>query len=111
MGYACESCGTWIFNRFEYADHVTTDCQNLSHYFENTAIEIGKNFFARTYSVDNTPKQISDADISKIQRDEYENAPAILISKNNKVVQKLYVVEPDMIYVYSDGCRFYFKKQ
>ena len=107
---SCEFCGEWRYSGFEYANRITADCQGMSHDFENTIMTIGKNFFNHTYSIDNTPTQISDVDIIKVPVDEYENAPAILISKDNKIMQKLYITASDKVYIYLDGCRFYFNR-
>lgn len=108
---SCEYCGKWRYSGFEYASRITADCQAMAHYFESANINLGKNFFDHTYSMDNTPKQISNVDISKVSLDEYENVPALLISKDSKVVEKLYIAEPDKIYILLDGCRFYFNRK
>lgn len=108
---SCEYCGKWRYSGFKYANHITADCQTLSHDFEYTDIQIGKNFFANTYSMDNTPHQINNVNIIKVSVDEYENVPAIIISKDNNVIQKLYIVAPNVIYMLLDGCRFYFNRE
>ncbi len=108
---SCEYCGDWIYSGFQYAGLVTVDCQAVSHDFENTNIHIKENSFRQTYSVDNRQKQIDGIDIIKVAADEYENAPSILVSKDGNVVQKLYIVAPDEIYILSDGCRFYFSRE
>lgn len=109
-GQSCEYCGEWLYTGVEYANRVTADCQDMARDFENTNINIGENFFNHTYSIDNTPKHISDVCIIEVPVDEYENVPVILISKDNKVVQKLYITAPDRVYIYTDGCRFYFNR-
>lgn len=110
-GQSCEYCGEWLYARFEYANHITADCQDLANDYKNVGITIGESFFNQTNSIDNIPKQISDVDIVKVPADTYENSPVILISKDNKIVQKLYIAAPDMIYIYLDGCRFYFNRE
>lgn len=110
-GKSCEYCGEWLYARVEYASRITADCQDMAHYFEDAHITIGENFFYHTYSIDNTPKQIIDVDIITVPADEYENVPAILISKDNKVVQELYIAAPDKVYMLLDGCRFYFERE
>lgn len=110
-GQSCEFCGGWRYSGFEYASRITADCQDIATYFEGANMTIGENFFNHTYSIDNTPKQIRNIDITKVPVDEYENVPAILISKGNKVVQKLYIAAPDTVYIYVDGCRFYFNRE
>ena len=38
---SCEFCGKWSFDRFEYAGHITADCDGMAQsYYENTAVEI-----------------------------------------------------------------------
>lgn len=108
---SCEYCGEWRYSGFEYANRITTDCQDVARDFEDTNITIGENFFYHTYSMDNTPKQINNVDIVGVSMDEYENVPAVLVLKDSKVIQKLYVVTPDTIYMYLDGCRFYFRRE
>lgn len=110
-GQSCEYCGEWLYSGFEYASRITADCQDMTHYFEDAHITIGENFFNHTYSIDNTPKQIIDVNIITVPADEYENTPAIWISKDNTVVQKLYTAVPDTIYIMLDGCRFYFNRK
>lgn len=110
-GQMCEYCGEWVYTGFEYANHITADCRDMARDFKNVSITIGENFFYRTNSENNMPKQIRDVNIVKVPVDEYENLPAILISKDNKIVQKLYMAAPDMIYIYLDGCRFYFNQE
>lgn len=110
-GQPCEFCGEWRYSGFEYASRITADCQDIATYFEDANMVIGENFFNHTHSIDNTPKQISNVDITKVPADEYENVPAILISKDNKVVQKLYITASDRGYIYADGCRFYFNRE
>lgn len=110
-GQSCEYCGKWAYTGFGYANYITTDCQGMANDFKNASITIGENFFYQTYFVNNASKQISDVGIVKIPVDEYENVPAILISKDNKIVQKLYIAAPDMIYIYLDGCRLYFNRE
>lgn len=109
-GRLCEYCGEWRYSGFEYANRVTADCQDIAHDFEMSSITIGENFFRNTYSIDNRQKQIDDIDIIKVPVDEYENVPAVLVSKDSKVVQKLYIFGPDKIYILLDGCRFYFNR-
>lgn len=109
--HSCEYCGEWRYSGFEYANRITTDCQDSARDFEDTNITIGENFFYHTYSVDSTPKQINNVDIVSVPMDEYENIPSILVLKDSKVVQKLYMVAPDTVYIHLDGCRFYFKRE
>lgn len=108
---SCEYCGELRYSGFEYANRITTDCQDVARDFEDTNITIGENFFYHTYSMDNTPKQINNVDILGVPMDEYENVPAVLVLKDSKVIQKLYVVAPDTMYMYLDGCRFYFRRE
>ncbi len=110
-GQSCEYCGKWLYAGFEYASRITADCQNIAYNFENTNIAIGENYFNHTYSIDNTPKDICDVGVIKIPLDKYENVPAILILKDNKIVQKLYISAPNKIYMLLDGCRFYFDRE
>lgn len=110
-GQTCECCGEWLYAGFEYANHITADCQDMANDFKNVSITIGESFFYQINSENNILKQIRDVDIVKVPADEYENLPAILISKDNKIVQKLYMASPDMIYIYLDGCRFYFNQK
>ncbi len=108
---SCEYCGEWRYSGFEYASHITTDCQDIAHDFENANITIGEHFFRQTYSIDNRQKQIDDIDTIEVSVDEYENVPVILMLKGSKVVQKLYVAAPNMTYIFSDGCRLYFMRE
>ena len=109
-GQSCEYCGDWWYSGFEYDGNITADCRDVSHDFEGTNITIGENSVSYTYSVDNTLKQMTDVDIDIVPLDEYEDRHAVLISKDGRLVKKLYISAPDTIYVYLDGCRFYFKR-
>lgn len=82
-GQSCEFCGEWRYSGFEYASRITADCQDIATYFEDANMVIGENFFNHTHSIDNTPKQIRNIDITKAPVDEYENGH--LLSDEEKI--------------------------
>ena len=90
---SCEFCGKWSFDRFEYAGYITADCDLMElSYFENTAVEIkAANIIIGGYDND-------------------EKAQEILVKKDTDTTEKFYVANPDLIYIYLDGCKFYFQR-
>jgi hypothetical protein len=61
-------------------------------YYENTAVEINAaNIIIGVYDND-------------------EKAQEILIKKDTGTTEKFYVANPDLIYIRSDGCKFYFQR-
>lgn len=92
-GKSCEFCGKWSFDRFEYAGYITADCDGMAQgYYENTAVEIN-----------NSNITIGGFDVD-------ENAQEILVKKDADTTEKFYVANSDLIYIHSDGCRFYFQR-
>ena len=90
---SCEFCGKWSFDRFEYAGYITADCDWMAQsYYENTAVEINAaNITIGDFYID-------------------ENAQEILVKKDTGTIEKFYVANSDLIYVYLDGCKFYFQR-
>ncbi|MBQ7409231.1 MAG: hypothetical protein IJV03_01560 [Alphaproteobacteria bacterium] len=90
---SCDLCGNWSFDKFEYAGYITTDCENTAqHFYKNAHIKI---------------------DVHNITVGEYdleENAQELFVKTNNDLTEKFYLSNQDSIYILSDGCRFYFKK-
>ena len=90
---SCDLCGKWSFDRFEYAGHITTDCEyGAQHFYEKTSIKIDSNNMI-----------IGEYDFE-------ENATVFFIKTDSIAPEKFYMLDPDSIYVFADGCRFYFKK-
>ena len=90
---SCEFCGKWSFDRFEYAGYITADCDWMAQsYYENTAVEINAANIT-----------IGDFDVD-------ENAQEILVRKDTDTTDKFYAPNPYSIYVYLDGCKFYFQR-
>ena len=96
-GYAgsqsCDLCGKWSFDRFEYAGYITTDCKSAAQrFYKNAHIKIDvRNFTVGEYDLE-------------------ENAQELFVKTNNDLTEKFYLSNQDSIYILSDGCRFYFKK-
>ena len=42
--------------------------------------------------------------------DNDEKAQEILVKKDTDKTEKFYVANPDLIYIRSDGCKFYFQR-
>lgn len=90
---SCEFCGKWSFDRFEYAGYITADCVGMAQsYYENTAVEINA------------------ANIILGGYDNDEKAQEILVKKDTDTTEKFYVANTDLIYIHSDGCKFYFQR-
>ena len=90
---SCEFCGKWSFDRFEYAGYITADCDGMAQsYYENTGVEINA------------------ANIILGGYDDDEKAQEILVKKDTDTTEKFYVANSDLIYIYSDGCKFYFQR-
>ncbi|MBQ6735945.1 MAG: hypothetical protein IJQ90_00460 [Alphaproteobacteria bacterium] len=93
-GQSCDLCGNWSFNRFEYAGYITTDCKSTAqNFYKNTSIKI---------EVHNTTIGEYDPD---------EDAHELFVKTGDDLIEKFYVSSQDSIYILSDGCRFYFKRQ
>ncbi len=106
---SCDLCGKWSFERFEYVGHITTDCEDTaSHFYKNSYIEIDKNSFA--YYTYDTQNEIKDTHIIFGEYDYDENAQEFFIKSGDKTIETFYKSAPNTIYLLSDGCRFYFKK-
>jgi len=90
---SCALCGNWSFDRFEYAGYITTDCKSAAqHFYKNAHIKIDvRNFTVGEYDLE-------------------ENAQELFVKTNNDLTEKFYLSNQDSIYILSDGCRFYFKK-
>lgn len=90
---SCDLCGKWSFDKFEYAGHITTDCESTAqHFYKNAHIKIDvRNFTVGEYDLE-------------------ENAQELFVKTNNDLTEKFYLSNQDSIYILSDGCRFYFKK-
>ena len=90
---SCDLCGNWSFDRFEYAGHITTDCANTAqHSYKNVSINL---------------------DVHNITVGEYdldENAQELFVKIDDGLTEKFYVSNRYSMYIFSDGCRFYFKK-
>ena len=90
---SCDLCGNWSFDKFEYAGYITTDCENTAqHFYKNAHIKI---------------------DVHNITVGEYdleENAQELFVKIDDDLTEKFYVSDRDSMYVFSDGCRFYFKR-
>ena len=90
---SCEFCGKWSFDRFEYAGYITADCDGMvQSYYKDTTIEIN-----------NSNITIGDFDVD-------EKAQEILVKKDTDTTEKFYAPSLDSIYVYLDGCKFYFRR-
>ena len=77
----------------EYAGYITADCDGMAQsYYENTAVEINA------------------ANIILGGYDNDEKAQEILVKKDTDTTEKFYVANSDLIYVYLDGCKFYFQR-
>lgn len=102
-------CGKWSFERFEYAEYITTDCEDTANrFYKNTSVVIDKNSFSRTYG--KSLNEIKNTHIVFGEYDSDENAQEFLIKKNDKTIETFYKFAPNSIYLLSDGCRFYFKQ-
>ena len=90
---SCEFCGKWSFERFEYVDRITADCEGIAQrYYENTSVEINSsNIIIGGYDND-------------------EKAQEILVKKDTDTTEKFYSPSSDSIYVYLDGCKFYYRR-
>ena len=90
---SCEFCGKWSFDRFEYAGYITADCDGMAQsYYQNTSVEINSsNIVIGDFNVD-------------------EKAQEILVKKDTDTTEKFYAPSLDSIYVYLDGCKFYFRR-
>ena len=90
---SCDLCGNWSFDKFEYVGHITTDCASTAKYFyKNTSIKI----------------DINNATVGKY--DSEEKAQELFVKIDDSLTEKFYVSNRDSMYIFSDGCRFYFKK-
>ena len=90
---SCDLCGKWSFNRFEYAGYVTTDCESTAQrVYTNTSVKI----------------DVQNVTVGKYDPD--ENAQVFFIKSGNQIIETFYIPTPDTIYLLSDGCRFYFKR-
>ena len=91
---SCDLCGNWSFDKFEYVGHITTDCASTAkHFYKNTSIKI----------------DINNAAGGKY--DSEEKAQELFVKTKENLTEKFYVLSQDSIYVFSDGCRFYFKRK
>ena len=90
---SCDLCGDWSFDRFEYAEHITTDCEGTAQrFYVDTSVKI---------------------DVHNVTVGEYdldENAQKFFVKIDNDSTEKFYVSGQDSIYILLDGCRFYFQK-
>ena len=90
---SCEFCGKWSFDRFEYVDRITADCEGIAQrYYENTSVEI------------------NSSNIVICGYDKDENAQELLAKTDADTTEKLYSPSSDSIYLYLDGCKFYFRR-
>lgn len=91
---SCDLCGNWSFDRFEYAGYITTDCESTAqHFYANTYIKIDvRNFTVGEYDLD-------------------EKAQELFVKTEDNLTEKFYVSSKDSIYIFLDGCRFYFKRE
>ena len=90
---SCEFCGKWSFGRFEYAGYITADCEYVAqNFYENTSFEI------------------NSSNIAIGGYDNDEKAQEILVKKDTGTTEKFYAPNPNSIYVYLDGCKFYFQR-
>lgn len=91
---SCDLCGNWSFDRFEYVGHITTDCEGTAqHFYKNTSIKINvHNFTVGNYDLD-------------------ENAQELFVKIDDGLTEKFYVSDRDSMYIFSDGCRFYFNRK
>ena len=90
---SCDLCGKWSFDRFEYVGHITTDCEGAAqNFYKNAHIKIDvRNFTVGEYDLE-------------------ENAQELFVKIDDDLTEKFYVSDRDSMYVFSDGCRFYFKR-
>lgn len=110
-GKSCDVCGKWSFQRFEYSGYTTTDCANTArHFYDGTYFIIDQNRFFKTYSTDSTPNEIDNVDIVVADYDSDENAQIIIVKSDSGITERFYKTESDTVYLYSDGCKFYFKR-
>ena len=90
---SCDLCGKWSFDRFEYAGHITTDCESTArHFYANTSVKID------THNV-----TVGEYDLD-------EKAQKFFVKTDDGSTEKFYMQHQESIYIFSDGCRFYFKK-
>ena len=108
---SCDLCGKWSFDWFEYAGYITTDCKDTANrFYKNSYIEIDKTSFIKTYYTYDTQNEIKDTHIVFGEYDYDENAREFFIKSGDEIIETFYESTPDTIYLLSDGCRFYFKK-
>ena len=108
---SCDLCGKWSFNRFEYAGYVTTNCESTAQQiFNSKDITIKDNYFAKTYIMDNSANIFDNVNIMYGEFNSDENAQVFFIKSGNQIIETFYMPTPDTIYLLSDGCRFYFKR-
>lgn len=91
---SCDLCGNWSFDRFEYAGYITTDCESTAQ---------------RVYT--NTSVKIDVQNVTVGEYDPDEKAQELFVKTKENLTEKFYVLSQDSIYVFSDGCRFYFKRK
>ena len=68
-----------------------------------------KKQIAQSY-YENTAVEINAANIILGGYDNDEKAQEILVKKDTDTTEKFYVANPDLIYIHSDGCKFYFQR-
>ncbi len=108
---SCDLCGNWSFDRFEYAGHITTDCEGIAQQiFKDTNITISDNYFAKTYITDNSANTFNNVNIIYGEFDSGKNAQVIFITSGDKLIEKLYKSTKNTVYLSLDGCDFYFKR-
>ena len=78
---------------FWQAGRITTDCANTAqNSYKNVSINL----------------DVHNITVGKYDLD--ENAQELFVKNDDGLTEKFYVSDRDSIYVFSDGCRFYFKR-
>lgn len=110
-GQSCDLCGKWSFERFEYAGHITTDCKDTAdHFYKNSYLVIDKDSFFKTYCTDDKHQEVKNTHIVPGEYDSDEAAQEIFIKLGGRILETFYKPTPNTLYLLSDGCRFYFKR-
>ncbi len=107
---SCDYCGTWVYDRFEYAGRITTDCDANSKWFsDDSTIVLTENSFTKSYYI-NIPKSTIDNVTIEMRSAEYWDDDEIVIKKAGTEIESFLFAPPDTLYLSRDGCNFYFKR-
>lgn len=85
--------GKWVFDRFEYVGYVTTDCEETAaRIYQNAEVNFGNQNF-------------------DIKESGTPNTYVIKVTEAGKYQETYHYAPPDTLYIFEDGCRFYFKQK